>query len=80
MGINILHTMISLKKIFTRNKKYKSIELKYTRKPSAAILEALRSSDFRWSPYRQHWYAPATEKNEKFAKGLGRSVQTKLKL
>jgi len=60
------------------NKKFASIELSFTKKPSEKILKALRSSDFKWAPTKSHWHAKKTAKNDAFAKSLGASVQTKM--
>jgi hypothetical protein len=69
-----------MKKIINQNKKFKTIELKYTKKPTKAILNLLHKSAFKWAPTKGHWYAKNTDKNKAFAKSLGKAAQTKLAL
>jgi len=69
-----------MKKTVKTNKKFKSLELKFAKKPGKDILEKLRKSAFKWAPTKKHWHAKKNPKNEAFAKSLGGSVQTKLSL
>lgn len=64
-----------MKKIIQENKKKNSIELRYAKKPTIAILKLLRASNFTWSPTNKHWYAKKNYKNESFARTLGDTMQ-----
>lgn len=69
-----------MKKSINQNKKFNTIELKYSKKPTKAILDLLRASNFKWASTKGHWFAARTAENESFAKSLGKTVQTKLSL
>lgn len=67
-----------MNKILRNNKAWKTIELRYSKKPTNDILAKLHQSAFKWAPTKKHWFAKKTAKNEAFVKSLGSSVQTKL--
>lgn len=54
----------------TTDKGIKGIELYFTGKPSAAIIERLKAAFFRWHSVKKCWYAKASDRTEKLAQEL----------
>ena len=45
----------------TKNEQYKSVEVRFDKKPGSQIISALKSIKFRWNPTRGIWYGFAEE-------------------
>ena len=52
------------------NKEYHGLELKFSEKPSAGVLDQVKKQGFRWHPSKKLWFAKNTPDRQAFAQGL----------
>ena len=52
------------------NERFNGFEIQYIRKMTDDEIEMIKDAGFRWSPYRQFWYARRSRRTREFVDGL----------